>query len=248
MSPNQCQYNIRKTETGITKPPLILGLSPSCTLRVPICMTTNIMHLTANLSDFLLSLWCGTLDCRPSDNIKTWDWAVLMDEDAWTIHEAVVENAGPYLPTSFDRKLCNISKKLNTDYKTWEFQLYMFGLAPALLYKILLCKYCSNYCQLVCEFQLMYQHRITAQELVHAQALLCCCEWDFELLYYHCREDCIHFIHPCVHQTNHLVSETVCKGPSICYAQWTMERTIGNLGQEICQPSNPFVNLSQEGV
>jgi hypothetical protein len=27
-----------------------------------------------------------------------------------------------------------------------------------------------------------------------------------------------------------------------------MERTIGNLGQEIRQPSNPYVNLSREGV
>ncbi|KAG2115095.1 uncharacterized protein F5147DRAFT_548443, partial [Suillus discolor] len=27
-----------------------------------------------------------------------------------------------------------------------------------------------------------------------------------------------------------------------------MERMIGNLGQEICQPSNPFANLSQEVV
>jgi hypothetical protein len=30
--------------------------------------------------------------------------------------------------------------------------------------------------------------------------------------------------------------------------QWTMERTIGNLGQEIHQPSNPFANLSQWGL
>jgi hypothetical protein len=27
-----------------------------------------------------------------------------------------------------------------------------------------------------------------------------------------------------------------------------MERTIGNLGQEIQQPSNPYANLSQEGL
>ena len=27
-----------------------------------------------------------------------------------------------------------------------------------------------------------------------------------------------------------------------------MEQTIGNLGQEICQPSNPFANLSQRGL
>ena len=38
------------------------------------------------------------------------------------------------------------------------------------------------------------------------------------------------------------------KGPPICYAQWTMECTIGNLGQEIQQPSNLYEHLLHEGV
>lgn len=46
----------------------------------------------------------------------------------------------------------------------------------------------------------------------------------------------------------HLAKETVLKGPPICYAQWMMERTIGNLGQEICQPARLYNNLLQEGV
>ncbi|KAG2080733.1 uncharacterized protein F5147DRAFT_749270 [Suillus discolor] len=206
------------------------------------------MHLAANLSNLLLSLWHGTLDCGPSDNVKTWDWAVFRDEGTWTIYGAAVENAGPYLPTSFDRKPCNILRSLTPAIKHGNFNYKVLWMPVTLLYDILPWKYWSNYCQLIHGFQLMCQHRITAQELVHAQALLCCWEQDFELLYYHRREDRIHFIRPCVHQTNHLVSETVWKGPSICYAQWTMERTIGNLGQEIHQPSNPFVNLSQKGV
>ena len=44
------------------------------------------------------------------------------------------------------------------------------------------------------------------------------------------------------------LSEAFQKGPPICYAQWTMERTIGNLGQQIHQPSKPYANLAQEGV
>ncbi|KAI6020383.1 hypothetical protein BKA83DRAFT_4026600, partial [Pisolithus microcarpus] len=58
----------------------------------------------------------------------------------------------------------------------------------------------------------------------------------------------LHFMHPCVHQVAHLMQQTVKKGPPICYSQWTMERTIGNLGQEIRQPSNPYTDLSREGV
>lgn len=76
------------------------------------------------------------------------------------------------------------------------------------------------------------------------------CEWEleFEQLYYQSREDHLHFIHPCVHQVLHLVTETIQKGPPVCYAQWTMEQTIGNIGQEIQQPSNPYANFAQEGV
>jgi hypothetical protein len=37
-------------------------------------------------------------------------------------------------------------------------------------------------------------------------------------------------------------------GPGIIYSQWTIERTIGNLGEEIKQHSNPFSNLAQRGL
>jgi hypothetical protein len=47
----------------------------------------------------------------------------------------------------------------------------------------------------------------------------------------------------------HLAAEVACiMGPGICLSQWTMERTIGNLGQEVKQHSNPFANLSQHGL
>ncbi|KAG0699211.1 hypothetical protein DFH29DRAFT_1015572 [Suillus ampliporus] len=230
-APNTRQWEKRRTETGITKPPLILGLSPSRSLGVPYCMTPDIMHLAGNLSDLLLSLWRATIDCAPADDVDTWDWAILKDEDTWIAHGDAVEQAGVYLPGSFDRKPRNIAEKLNTSYKTWEFQLYTFGLAPALLYGLLPMKYWKNYCKLVRGFQLLCQYRITVEDLQHAQSLLCYWEQEFEHLYYQCKECRLHF-----------------KGPPICYAQWTMERTIGNLGQEIRQPSQPYANLSQQGV
>jgi hypothetical protein len=46
----------------------------------------------------------------------------------------------------------------------------------------------------------------------------------------------------------HLPREVVRVGPLICSSQWTLERTIGNLGEEIKQHSNPFANLSQRGI
>ncbi|KAF8573233.1 hypothetical protein K439DRAFT_1650046 [Ramaria rubella] len=39
--------------------------------------------------------------------------------------------------------------------------------------------------------------------------------------------------------------EIPCLGPPMLTSQWTMERMIGNLGEAIKQPSNPYQNLSQ---
>jgi hypothetical protein len=58
----------------------------------------------------------------------------------------------------------------------------------------------------------------------------------------------IHFVRPCVHSAVHLPREVLRLGPPICSSQWTLERTIGNLGEEIRQHSNPFANLSQRGI
>lgn len=247
-APNLRQLDLRKTETGITKPPLILGLHPSHSLGIPLSMTTDVMHLVMNLSILLISLWRGTIDVGNSDSIDSWDWAVLRTIDAWQSHGKAVENTGPYLPGSFDCKPRNIAEKLTSGYKTWEFQLHTFSLGPALLYGVLPEKYWLNYCKLVRGLQILCQHRITQADLVTAHVLLCNWEREFEEMYYQLREDRIHFVRPCVHQVVHLAKETVLKGPPICYAQWTMERTIGNLGQEIRQPSNPYGNISQEGV
>ncbi|KAG8217046.1 hypothetical protein J3R82DRAFT_5037 [Butyriboletus roseoflavus] len=94
----------------------------------------------------------------------------------------------------------------------------------------------------------MCQYSLTAEQLKDAQSLLCRWQCEFELLYYQLKECHIHFVCPAVHQVAHLVPEVIQKGPPICYAQWTMECTIGNLGQQIRQPSKPFTNLAREEV
>ncbi|KAG1797247.1 hypothetical protein EV424DRAFT_1592168, partial [Suillus variegatus] len=206
------------------------------------------MHLAQLLSDLLLSLWRGTIDHTAPDHPSTWPWAVFQDMNTWQAHGAAVAAAAQYLPGSFDRKPRNPAEKINTGYKTWEFQMYIFGLGPALLFNILPRPYWLNYCRLVRGFRLISQHSISTADLRAAHT--CFVEWelDFELLYYQRRAERLHFVCPCVHSVSHLASETLQKGPPICYSQWTMERTIGNLGQEIRQPSNPYANLSREGV
>ena len=245
---NQTQWDKMKTETGLTKPPLIIDLKPTRSLSVLLCMTTDIMYLVGNVSDLLISLWHGEIDAAPGDDKTTWDWTVLMDEAVWASHGQNIVTAGSFLPGSYNRKPHNIVEKINTQYKTWEFQLYMFGIAPILLYSVLPSKYWSHFCQLVRRFQIMCQHSLTHDQLGDAHTLLCTWERGFEMLYYQLCHDRIHFVRPSVHQVIHLVPEAFLKGPLICYAQWTMERTIGNLGQQICQPSKPYANLAQEGV
>ncbi|KAG2099859.1 uncharacterized protein F5147DRAFT_754682 [Suillus discolor] len=198
------------------------------------------MHLIANISDLILSLWRGTIKCDTLDDVRTWRWAIFRDDDAWTEHGAIVGATTYHIPGSFDRPPRNPAEKLNMQYKTWEFQLYIFGLAPALLHTILPQDIWLNFCKLVRGIRIVCQHK--------AQLLLGEWETEFEQLYYQRRHDRIHFIRPCVHQVNHLVRETIQKGPPVCYAQRTMERTIGNLGQQIRQPSNPYANLSMEAV
>lgn len=145
-SPNPTQFDSRQTDTGISKAPLILGLDPARSLGVPLAMTTDIMHLASNISKLLLDLWCGTIVCMPTDDITTWDWAIFRDKQRWEVHGQAVEQSGSFLPSSFDTKPCKIAEKRNSNYKTREFVMYMFGLAPGLLHTLLRDIYWRNLC------------------------------------------------------------------------------------------------------
>jgi hypothetical protein len=50
-----------------------LGLDSSSTLVLPKLAGSDIMHFGAlNLSDLMISLWCGTIDCTKPDDRSTW--------------------------------------------------------------------------------------------------------------------------------------------------------------------------------
>lgn len=68
---------------------------------------------------------------------------------------------------------------------------------------------------------------------------------EFELIYYQCRTERLHFIHQSIHALIHYAREILCLGPPICCSQWTMERAIGYYVLQIRQPSNPYANLAQ---
>ena len=188
------------------------------------------MHLSgANMASLWHNIFRGSIECASqSDNRTTWSWVILRDSHAWKIHGQCVANCKYYAPGSFHVAPCNPSLHTNSWYKSTKYITWLYGLCPAILYWTLPNRIMS----------------ITAQQLQLAHQLFAQWENRFELIFYQCHV-CIHFIRPCVHLTNHLAFEAVHISSPICSSQWTMKHTIGNLEQEILQPSNPFENLAQ---
>ncbi|KAF8521820.1 hypothetical protein JB92DRAFT_2707119 [Gautieria morchelliformis] len=206
------------------------------------------MHATTlNLGELFVPLWCGTFECSNTDTVADWSWAKLRG-DVWKTHGAAVAAARPFIPGSFDRPPRDICLKINSGYKAIEWQGYLFGLAPAFLYQILPWDIWRNFCQMVQGVRLALQRSITQEQLFLAQKHLDSFHKGFETLYIQRRTDRLHFLRPCVHALLHLGLEIPRLGPPCLYSTWTMERTVGNLGEELRQPSQLFANLSERGL
>ncbi|KAJ6557751.1 hypothetical protein B0H19DRAFT_947038 [Mycena capillaripes] len=204
------------------------------------------MHLILNIFELFTSLWRGTIDCDPADDVKTWPWAVLKDE-VWQRHGEAVANATPYLPGSFDRPPRNIAEKISSGYKAQECLTYFFGLGPGLLHGILPDIYWKNYCKIVRAYRIISQREIPTVNVVEAYKNFYEAVEEFEQLYYQRFGTRVHFCRQSVHQFLHLASEITRLGPGAYYTQWTMERTIGNLKEELKQHSTPYANIAQRG-
>ena len=71
---NKTQYHTCHLKMGISKPSIFSGITQSNILRLPKSAGSDIMHLRAlNLSDLIISLWCGTINCMNSDDKDSWD-------------------------------------------------------------------------------------------------------------------------------------------------------------------------------
>lgn len=249
LSPNETQYKKRRLKTGISKPSIFLGFRDGCTLGVPKCFGSDIMHLLSlNIPDLLIPLWRGTFECDPGDDKATWVWAALSDPAVWKAHGEAVANATVDIPGIYGRPPRNPAEKIQSGYKAWEFHLYLYGLGPGLLHGILPEAYWCHYCKLVRAVRIISQHSITREELRSAHGLFIEFVKDFETHYSQRKKERIHFVRQSIHALTHYGQEVQTKGPLICASQWTMERTIGNLTEEIRQHSNPYANLTQRAV
>ncbi|KIY44280.1 hypothetical protein FISHEDRAFT_78185 [Fistulina hepatica ATCC 64428] len=242
----KAQYEHVRRETGIVKPTIFSGLSAKHCLSIPGLFCGDCMHLPAlNLTDLLIPLFRGTFDCDSTDDKSLWSFAILQDANIWKAHGKQVADFCPYIPGSFDRPPRNPAEKISSGYKAWEFLLYFFGLGPCLFYELLPDNFYVNYCQGIAGTLLMLQHEISPNDNKESNRLLTKFSDDFELLYAGRHIDRIHFVHPSIHGISHWPFETFCISPPMIYSQWTMERFIGNLTEEISQHSNAFSNLFQ---
>ena len=248
-SHTQTEYRTRCLAVGLCKQTLFSGL-PCQPIPVPNVFIMDIMHLTMlNDPDLFLKLFTGKLDVYEPDDRSTWDWAIFYrNNDLWKAHGETVVRAVPYIPSSFGRAPRDPAKKLNTGYKAWEFQQYIYGLGPMLFRHLLPRKYWLNFCKLVAGVRILQRHAIGYNDLLRGHTLLLDFAHEFEELYYQRMESRIHFVRHSVHLLTHMGPETFRIGPLACYAQWTLETAIGNLGREIRQDRDLFANLTQRAV
>ena len=245
----QADFKMRRLESGLCRQTLFSGL-PHQPIPVPSNLTMDIMHLTTlNDPDLLIKLFTGKLDVYDPDDRTTWDWAVFYrNKRLWEGHGETVAQATPYIPSSFGRAPRDPAKRINSGYKAWEYQIYVYGLGPALFRHILPRKYWLNFCKLVSGIRTLQRYSITRDELVKGHSRLMEFVREYETLYYQRMESRIHFVRQSMHLLTHIGPETLRAGPLSSYAQWTLETTIGNLGREIRQDRDLYANLTQRAI
>jgi hypothetical protein len=243
------QYNENRRLTGIVRPSICLGFEESATFRVPLCFPMDLMHLISiNIPQHLIHIWRNTSEAKFPYSTEKPDFIVLDQEHVWRTHGELVASTHRYLPASVDRPPRNPAEKINTQYKACEFLMYMWSLGPALFRIILPHHLWTHFCKLVCGVRLVHQRRITYQQAVRAHDLLNQWEYEFELKYYARDERRLHLVRPSIHAVIHLARETIRCSPLNLLAQWALETTIGNLGDEVHQHSNPYANLSERAL
>ncbi len=246
---SQAEYRQCQLALGLCKQTLFSGL-PFQPLPVPTNFTLDIMHLSVlNHPDLFMKLFTGKLDVYDSDDRLNWDWAVFYQNNTlWEGHGKSVAMCSSYIPSSFGRTPRNPALKINSGYKAWEYQLYFYGLGPVLFRHILPYKYWVNFCKLVSGIRLLQRHSMTHEDIIQGNNILIDFVHEFETLYYQWMESRIHFVHQSIHLLTHIGPETLRAGPLACYAQWTLETAIGNLGCEIRQDRDLYANLTQQAI
>ena len=208
------------------------------------------MHLFGlNISQLLISLWHGSIDHAHNNDPTTWPFAILHNNEIWQAHGASVMGAGLYLPVCLDSRVPrNPVKKIFSGYKAVEYLVYVFGLCPILLYCLLPQKFYYHFYKLVFATCIIHWHHKLKDDLLAAHKVFLEFVYEFKILYYKHDLARLHFIQLYIHALTHIVPKHFHVGSLTELSQWTMERTIGNLNEEIRLHSDPYANLSQRVI
>ncbi|KAI0321211.1 hypothetical protein OF83DRAFT_1051645 [Amylostereum chailletii] len=209
------------------------------------------MHAAGlNITDHMQKLLRGLVPCdtKNGDNKDSWRRWMCLTGDAWERHGALVVAARSYLPSSIERPPRNPCRKSSSGYKCLEFLVWIYVLAPALLFGVLEFSLWQHFCKLVMGIRIVFQRQATQVELERAHQLLADFKYDLEVKYAECKISRMHFMPQCTHAITHFPFSYTRIGPCICSSQFPIERTIGDLGAEIKPHSNPFANLAQRAL
>jgi hypothetical protein len=152
---------------GLCKQTIFSGL-PCQPLPVPSLFTMDLMHLSVlNNPDLFIKLFTGKLDVYEPDDRASWDWAIFYCKPTlWSVHSKTVSKSVPFIPSCIGHAPWDPSKNINSGYKAWEFQLYVYGLCPMLLWHLLPQQYWHTFCKLVSGICILQRPRISKQELL----------------------------------------------------------------------------------
>lgn len=108
--------------------------------------------------------------------------------------------------------------------------------------------YWRHFCKLVAAARIIFQPKVHRAKVEFACTLLRQFSYEYEIIYVRRKVSRLHFVPQCIHGLGHLSPSTIRIGPLPLSCQFPIERTIGDLGAELRQPSNPFANLAQRAL
>jgi hypothetical protein len=245
-SRNQTEYEENRLKSGLTGVSLLLGLNPKRTLGVPGSLVQDEMHVFAiNAFEELMALYRGVLTCNDRDDKATWDWCHdFCVSQNFKKHGERVDGFRWRVPSWAGRPPQNPFKKLSSGWKAIEALIYFFGMCPLLFEEYLPEEYYQHYCKLVRIFEILQQDTITSEDHDELTTLVIEYAEGIETLFVQRQAYRVHFVRPWIHSLLHMPAEVARIGPLSYYAQWTLERLIGLLEDDLRLHSDPYANIA----
>jgi hypothetical protein len=177
--------------------------------------------------------------------VDAWPWAAkLRQKQNWQLHGKETGATNRYVPTWYGRPPRDIAEYLNSHYKAIERVLHLYGLGPMAMPKWLPFEYYQHFTKLVRCYEIDQEDEVTLAEILERNQLTIEFCREFEELYVKRMASRIYFVRPWLHTILHIAQAIVRRGPTCYYSQWTIERVIGILKDQLRNNSSAYSNLA----